>query len=57
MEGWKSATFTVPWLLQKTTNLGGSKHDKDKEDWEKKRKFCVFSLSFAVKCRSPLEHC
>ncbi|GAA6007800.1 hypothetical protein JCM11491_003968 [Sporobolomyces phaffii] len=36
MQGWKSATFSVPWLLQKTTNLGGSKHDKDKEDWEKK---------------------
>ncbi|GAA5976988.1 hypothetical protein JCM5350_007517 [Sporobolomyces pararoseus] len=36
MQGWKSATFSVPWLLQKTTNLGGSKHDKDKEEWEKK---------------------
>ncbi|GAA5831100.1 hypothetical protein JCM3766R1_006235 [Sporobolomyces carnicolor] len=36
MNGWKSATFSVPWLLQKTTNLGGSKHDKDKEEWEKK---------------------
>jgi len=36
MQGWKAATFSVPWLLQKTTNLGGSKHDKDKEEWEKK---------------------
>ncbi|GAA5903750.1 uncharacterized protein JCM6883_005102 [Sporobolomyces salmoneus] len=36
MQGWKSATFSVPWLLQKTTNLGGSKHDKDAKEWEEK---------------------
>ncbi|GAA5935859.1 uncharacterized protein JCM15063_001827 [Sporobolomyces koalae] len=36
MQGWKATTFSVPWLLQKTTNLGGSKHDKDKQEWEKK---------------------
>ncbi|GAA6037282.1 hypothetical protein JCM8097_008661 [Rhodosporidiobolus ruineniae] len=35
MKGWKSSTFEVPWLLQKTTNLGGSKHDKNKDEWEK----------------------
>ncbi|GAA5855840.1 hypothetical protein JCM8547_000381 [Rhodosporidiobolus lusitaniae] len=34
MKGWKNSTFQVPWLLQKTTNLGGSTHDKQKEEWE-----------------------
>ncbi|GAA6062119.1 hypothetical protein JCM10212_000873 [Sporobolomyces blumeae] len=36
MQGWKATTFQVPWLLQKTTNLGGSKHDKERKEWEKK---------------------
>ncbi|GAA5821478.1 hypothetical protein JCM11251_004641 [Rhodosporidiobolus azoricus] len=35
MKGWKASTFNVPWLLSKTTNLGGSKHDKNKQEWEK----------------------
>ncbi|GAA6011386.1 hypothetical protein JCM10207_008322 [Rhodosporidiobolus poonsookiae] len=35
MKGWKASTFEVPWLLQKTTNLGGSSHDKNKTEWEK----------------------
>ncbi|GAA5974247.1 hypothetical protein JCM11641_003350 [Rhodosporidiobolus odoratus] len=35
MKGWKASTFEVPWLLQKTTNLGGSAHDKNKTEWEK----------------------
>ncbi|GAA5998755.1 uncharacterized protein JCM10292_007211 [Rhodotorula paludigena] len=35
MKGWKNTTFNVPWTLNKVTNLGGSKHDKNKQEWEK----------------------
>ncbi|POY72504.1 hypothetical protein BMF94_4330 [Rhodotorula taiwanensis] len=35
MKGWKASTFNVPWALTKTTHLGGSRHDKNKEEWEK----------------------
>ncbi|GAA5917064.1 hypothetical protein JCM5296_004078 [Sporobolomyces johnsonii] len=36
MKGWKATTFEVPWVLQKTTHLGGSTHDKNKAEYEKK---------------------
>ncbi|GEM07044.1 hypothetical protein Rt10032_c02g1061 [Rhodotorula toruloides] len=36
MKGWKSSQFNVPWMLAKTTGLGGSRHDKNKDEWEKK---------------------
>lgn len=39
MKGWKNTTFNVPWTLNKVTNLGGSKHDKNKQEWEKTRTF------------------
>ncbi|BGP54256.1 hypothetical protein JCM8202_001392 [Rhodotorula sphaerocarpa] len=35
MKGWKAATFNVPWALSKATHLGGSRHDKNREQWEK----------------------
>merc|ERR1712080_143960 len=35
MKGWKASTFNVPWALSKTTHLGGSRHDKNREQWEK----------------------
>jgi hypothetical protein len=49
MKGWKASSFEVPWLLKKTTNLGGSKHDKNKEEWEKIRTF-----AFSVPLCAPL---
>ncbi|ORY74304.1 hypothetical protein BCR35DRAFT_306761 [Leucosporidium creatinivorum] len=36
MKAWKSSSFKVPYLLSKGSNLGGSRHDKDKEEWESK---------------------
>ncbi|GAA5923057.1 hypothetical protein JCM1841_000297 [Sporobolomyces salmonicolor] len=36
MKGWKATTFEVPWVLQKTTHLGGSSHDKNKSEYENK---------------------
>lgn len=41
MKGWKASTFNVPWALSKTTHLGGSRHDKNREQWEKESKSCV----------------
>ncbi|KAK4053449.1 hypothetical protein OIV83_001616 [Microbotryomycetes sp. JL201] len=34
MKAWKASTFNVPWALSKASNLSGSTHDKNKEEWE-----------------------
>lgn len=43
MKGWKASTFNVPWALSKTTHLGGSRHDKNREQWEKESALAFLS--------------
>lgn len=51
MKGWKNSQFNVPWMLAKTTGLGGSRHDKNKDEWEKK---CASPAISRLRSSSPL---
>lgn len=37
-KGWKASTFNVPSTLKYGTGLGGSSHDKQKAEWEARRR-------------------
>lgn len=49
MKGWKAATFNVPWALSKATHLGGSRHDKNREQWEKDCESLLRLASFLLR--------
>lgn len=53
MKGWKSAQFNIPTVL-KGTRLAGSAHDKNKAEYDLKRKsLCLAHFRNQTHSRSP----